>query len=496
MPTIQIGSGPTKVPPKSNPIWDIWGQILNAFSGAHGFFAKFGVIFNALYALVMASIRWSVNNIAKAGLILAAFVAVISLVVFIYQNQHLTLSAWIVIVGMAMKRCIQYLKNKQTVTVFGMAIARSTCILCIVAIATVFLVIGFGIYYLSWKTIGFIGIGFVALIILIWRGFTAYNKNNSLTKIRNWLWQPASFMAVGIAVLNGLFWAIAPETWENIWNDQVRFWVINLGAWVALILLLIPEKDEDGKDQSAKRGIARNLAMIILVGVVLTLIVISWRANVSNLKERLASDQPSIHSKTTTNSSHSAPAEVALRLIAECESGGKQFEEDGKTPLKNNGIPSKGIKPSSAFGKYQFLEMHREPAKKLGFDLDTEEGQDSYAKHLYAESGTKHWEFDEQYGGGKACWEPKLRAWTWGGEMVSIVVKAPIDGWSDVIPNPYAPRHAEFEGFGKKYKVLWNGEEEEDFPQGKEVKKTGKIIYNFRFKSTETEPVNIVVKFF
>ena len=209
-------------------------------------------------------------------------------------------------------------------------------------------------------------------------------------------------------------------------------------------------------------------------------------------------DKGSIFSQTSvTNLSHGVPADIALRVIAECESGGKQFEADGKTPTKNKGIPEKGVEPSSAFGKYQFLESHREPAKKLGFDLNTETGQDGYARYRYSQTATKDWEFDEEYGGGKACWEPKLRTYTWGGgEAVAITVVAPTEGWSDSIPTPYAPRRWELEGFGKKYRVLWNGEDEEDFPQAQRVEKRDKIIYNFRFKSRELEPVNIVVKFF
>ena len=174
--------------------------------------------------------------------------------------------------------------------------------------------------------------------------------------------------------------------------------------------------------------------------------------------------------------------------------------------MDDKGIPQKNIPPSSAFGKYQFMEMHREPAKKLAlefptinYDLDTEEGQDNYARYRYSKTGTRDWEFDEQYGGGKTCWEPKLRAYTWGGgEVVAITVRAPVDGWSDEIPTPYAPRRWELEGFGKKYRVFWNGEKEgEDFPQAERVEKTkNKIIYNFRLQSLETEPVNIIVKFF
>ncbi|MFZ2763516.1 MAG: hypothetical protein WAX80_00545, partial [Minisyncoccia bacterium] len=101
-------------------------------------------------------------------------------------------------------------------------------------------------------------------------------------------------------------------------------------------------------------------------------------------------------------------ADLVLPIIADCESGdngkpgtARQFEADGVTPYKNR-------EGSSAFGKYQFLESHREPALALGYDLDTEQGQDDYSRHLYNGPGrTGPWEHDPR---SVACWEPKLLA--------------------------------------------------------------------------------------
>jgi len=99
------------------------------------------------------------------------------------------------------------------------------------------------------------------------------------------------------------------------------------------------------------------------------------------------------------------PAEVALPIIAGCESGdgspgsGRQFEADGVTPLRNR-------EGSSAIGKYQILtSLHQERAKSLGFDIRTENGNEAYARYLYAESGTLHWEADSR---SRACWEPLM----------------------------------------------------------------------------------------
>ncbi|MDP3874986.1 MAG: hypothetical protein Q8Q22_00485, partial [bacterium] len=91
----------------------------------------------------------------------------------------------------------------------------------------------------------------------------------------------------------------------------------------------------------------------------------------------------------------------ALPIIAMCESGGRQFEADGITPLRNK-------ERSSAIGKYQILtSFHEERAKGLGFDIRTEKGNEAYARYLYSESGTLHWEADHR---SRTCWEPKLIA--------------------------------------------------------------------------------------
>ena len=93
------------------------------------------------------------------------------------------------------------------------------------------------------------------------------------------------------------------------------------------------------------------------------------------------------------------PADVVLPIIAQCESGGRQFEDNGVTPLKNK-------EGSSGFGKYQFLESHRETATAMGFDLDTESGQDDYARIVLADpaQGLKPWEKS------RWCWEKDLLA--------------------------------------------------------------------------------------
>lgn len=69
--------------------------------------------------------------------------------------------------------------------------------------------------------------------------------------------------------------------------------------------------------------------------------------------------------------------------IARCESTFRQFDSAGQV-LKN---PT-----SSAKGAFQIMEsLHKEPARKLGYDILTLEGNMAYARHLYEKQGTRPW---------------------------------------------------------------------------------------------------------
>jgi len=79
-----------------------------------------------------------------------------------------------------------------------------------------------------------------------------------------------------------------------------------------------------------------------------------------------------------------------LIQIARCESGFRQFDENGKA-LKNP--------KSSATGVMQIMSSyHRKTAAKLGFDIRTLNGNLKYAKWLYKNEGTRPWNAS------KHCW--------------------------------------------------------------------------------------------
>lgn len=74
--------------------------------------------------------------------------------------------------------------------------------------------------------------------------------------------------------------------------------------------------------------------------------------------------------------------------IAHCESGIRQFNEDGSVLISKTA--DKGI--------FQINQVHWDNAKKLGIDIDTIDGNIAYARYLYDRNGTRDWYMS------KKCW--------------------------------------------------------------------------------------------
>jgi hypothetical protein len=232
------------------------------------------------------------------------------------------------------------------------------------------------------------------------------------------LLQPVFIAIAGVVILNALANLFIYPTWRWFWDHQTLFWGTNMA--LVLFVHFITKKEPVAK------WVASGIGFLIFFGFVTT-ITINYQKNGGSWFG--GSSAPNKTPAVSSMSFDDAPMEIALREICMCESGCRQFESDGKTPFKNRGIPQKGIKPSDAFGKYQFLESHREPAKKLGFELNTEAGQDGYARYRYSQTRTKDWEYDEQYGGGRACWGPKLLALGYGkadSQAYTVELEAPV----------------------------------------------------------------------
>ena len=240
----------------------------------------------------------------------------------------------------------------------------------------------------------------IILIIVAWWVYHEHGGNWSDIVKNN-----AILTFLGLIVLNAIAYILHYESWRIFYDTGRLFWMTNIG--VILFVYLIFEKSK------AAKVVATALALLILTALVQKTTIF-----------RHKNDSMSILSQTPTTNLSDVPAELALREICMCESGCQQFEPGTNIPLQNKGIPGK-VKQSGAFGKYQFLESHRKPARDKGFDLNTEAGQDGYARYRYERFGTKDWEFDQQYGGGLACWGPKLANLKVEQGAYSLVVNAP-----------------------------------------------------------------------
>jgi hypothetical protein len=83
--------------------------------------------------------------------------------------------------------------------------------------------------------------------------------------------------------------------------------------------------------------------------------------------------------------------------IARCESKFRQFTDAGNV--------LRGGAGGNMIGVFQFYEqIHAPAALALGFDLSTLEGNLSYAKHLYDQSGTTPWN------SARSCWGASVAA--------------------------------------------------------------------------------------
>ena len=87
-----------------------------------------------------------------------------------------------------------------------------------------------------------------------------------------------------------------------------------------------------------------------------------------------------------------------LNRIAYCESRDRQYDE--------NGDVVRGVNPHD-LGRYQINITHwGDEAKKQGFDLHTEEGNEAMALYLYRKFGTKPWHWSQK------CWDKGDQAYT------------------------------------------------------------------------------------
>lgn len=244
-----------------------------------------------------------------------------------------------------------------------------------------------------------LGLVILGVLILSWE-----EKRGTADKIP-WgdiLTQPSYIAVAGVLIFCALANLFAYPLWCWFWNEQTLFW----GASLSIILFAYFKT----RKEPAAKFVAKLIGLFILYGVCAT-IFRGYEGGPTEIFGSIFKKAEKLPEMTPLSGEDLAllpPGEIAMWAVGGCESGNRQFERDGITPLRNR--PRPGQKPSSAAGKYQFIKAHWKPALDLGFRLETEIGQDGYFLYRYRRYGFQDWMFDSQYGGGPACWGPKLTA--------------------------------------------------------------------------------------
>jgi hypothetical protein len=87
-----------------------------------------------------------------------------------------------------------------------------------------------------------------------------------------------------------------------------------------------------------------------------------------------------------------------LRKIAICESNDRHFKENGEVLT--------GKYDPRDIGRFQINKaLWEDEAKKLGYDIYTEEGNEAFAVYLFEKQGTRPW-FKSKY-----CWSKESAGW-------------------------------------------------------------------------------------
>lgn len=82
-----------------------------------------------------------------------------------------------------------------------------------------------------------------------------------------------------------------------------------------------------------------------------------------------------------------APSPILID-VARCESGWRQFNEDGS--VLTSSTHDRGL--------FQINESWRKTAAKMGYDIDTEQGNIGFALWLYHKDGLSDWSAS------RSCW--------------------------------------------------------------------------------------------
>ncbi len=125
----------------------------------------------------------------------------------------------------------------------------------------------------------------------------------------------------------------------------------------------------------------RNVCAHVVIGIVVFLGgITNVSASTATSSAATIHDRSAVEMAVTTAFSDS-PVMIAIAL---CESNFRQYTDDGSV--------FRGGAGGEMVGVFQFYEkVHSASAAKLGFSIETLEGNIAYAEHVYKESGTSPW---------------------------------------------------------------------------------------------------------
>jgi len=124
----------------------------------------------------------------------------------------------------------------------------------------------------------------------------------------------------------------------------------------------------------------------------------SWWAN----GQSFLSSKTSAYQSPTPMKMGRLPADLALPIVAQCESDGEQFDKKGnvKTNVNPNGTIDRG--------KWQINSGHDEELEGLPhINIETEAGNEAFARILYERNELDDWQASRH------CWESKLLELGW-----------------------------------------------------------------------------------
>ena len=214
------------------------------------------------------------------------------------------------------------------------------------------------------------------------------------------MWNAAKAVTLLVLFIALAFWLerTTDEAVKQLTSIPRHYWWWGLGTTggVVLIVWLLKKfvKRSTQTTEVYRRSWFRRPAVavtLILIGIYGPITYFALRSN----EER---GRPPARSTSLSQ----LPAEVALPIIAGCESGdgtpgsGRQFNPDRSIVTNEN------TDGTIDRGKWQINSRHDAEAKRLNIDLTTEEGNRQFAVILYERNDLRDWKASQR------CWEPLL----------------------------------------------------------------------------------------